>query len=63
MISIPFLSPRKKVTVDDKFERELQFERHRLNNSAQALASGSRVMENMAGMMQLMARTKAIPDD
>lgn len=44
-------------------ERAIQAERARLDQSVQAVASGSRVMQNMAGMMRLMAINDRIPDD
>lgn len=44
-------------------ENAIQAERARLDQSIQTIASGSRVMQNMAGMMKLMAINNRIPDD
>jgi hypothetical protein len=44
-------------------ERAIQSERARMNQSVQAVASGSRVMQNMAGMMRLMAINDRIDGD
>lgn len=44
-------------------ERQIREEQGRLNNAVQNVHSGSRVMENMAGMMALMNTVERIPDD
>lgn len=44
-------------------DRAIQAERARLHQSVQAVASGSRVMQNMAGMMRLMAINDRISGD
>lgn len=44
-------------------EAAIAAERGRLNNAVQGIKSGSRVLENMAGMLNLMTLNEQIRDD
>lgn len=54
---------RKQQPKDDpEMDRAIEVERERIRQASQIVASGSRVMQNMAGAMRIMAAEKAMND-
>lgn len=63
MIALPyFWKKREALAVQPEIEEALTRERGELHNNVAALQAGSRVIQNMAGAMQMIAMAGKIDD-